>query len=139
MLRKRLNIFAKLTGVALIVVAVSLGIRALRNHIPDSLNEIRSPDGSFRLVVAEELAGFPGQVCIKDAYVLSADAKLDWSGEDNHIYAGACDGLLDIHWNGSQVEGTVNLKAATEGVSYVMVRRYGAEGKVQINWLTGHQ
>lgn len=121
-------------GLAVLGAAGMLGLRALRNHAPDSLGEIVSPDGRYRIFVAEELVGFPGQVCVKDAYGLKVGKSLDRNDEESHVYAGACDGLTNIHWVGATVEGTVNISAAIDGVVGVSLRSYGAGGKVRVKW-----
>lgn len=136
--QKRLHIVgATLAGVALVVGAGAIGLHALRNHAPDTRREIASPDGRFRLVITEELAGFPGQVCIEEVYALGAGVELDRNDQNDRVFAGACDGLLNIRWAGSQVEGTVDLQAAARGVAGVTVRESGASGKVRANWLAG--
>jgi hypothetical protein len=121
---------------AVVGIAGAIGLRAWRNQAPDSRHEIVSPDGHYRIAVEEDWLGFPGQVCVKGVYVLKAGASLDRNDEDNLVYAGACDGLGDIRWVGSHIEGTVNLPAALEGVVAVTLRRYGAEGKVSVNWMS---
>lgn len=135
---QRLRIIAAtLVGVGLLFGAGAFGLHALRNHAPDSLREIASPNGRFRLVITEEFVGFPGQVCIKDVYALSASAKLDRTDENARVFTGACEGLLNIRWAGSQVEATVDPGAATAGVAFVTLRSSGANGEVQVKWLTG--
>jgi hypothetical protein len=129
--------FLTLVGALAVLGATGgLGLRALRNHAPDNLGEIVSPDGHYRILVAEDLVGFPGQACIKDAYVLKVGKSLDRNDEDSHIYAGACDGLTNIHWVGDTIEGTVNISAATDGVARLSLRSFGAGGKVRMKWIS---
>lgn len=42
-----------------LLLAGAAGLRMLRNHPPDALSELVSPDGRYRIVITEELAGFP--------------------------------------------------------------------------------
>ncbi|MGJ9418859.1 hypothetical protein ACHAC9_13980 [Massilia sp. CMS3.1] len=118
-------------------VLFSAGAAALdiaRNHSPDSLVELISPDHRYRIVITEELAGFPGSSCIKQVYVLPADDTFDRNDEDNEVFVGGCQGLTAVRWNGDRIQGTVALKAAVEGVSVVRLKGFAAKGKVQLIW-----
>lgn len=130
------RILTVIGGLAVLAGAGILGLRALRNHVPDSLSEIPSPDSHYRILVVEDLAGFPGQFCVKDAYVLKVGKSLDRNDEDSHIYAGACEGLTNIHWVGDAIEGKVNITTAINGVAEVNLRSYAASGKVHVNWFS---
>jgi len=130
------SLLAVIGALALIGIAGVIGLHAIRNHAPDGFREVVSPNGHFRIAIEEELVGFPGQVCVKDVHVLKVGASLDRTDEDTLVYAGACDGLGDIRWVGTHIEGTVNLPAALEGVVAVTLRRYWAEGEVSVNWLS---
>lgn len=116
----------------LLVLLGSVGLRVMASHSPDSLNEVVSPDGRYRLVSAEDLVGFPSQVCIKDVYVIKAGASLDRSDESNHIFAGACGGLIGIRWGRNGIEGTLSVVNAVDGVAAVTIRPHAADGKVRV-------
>lgn len=106
----------------------------LRNHPPDSLSELISPDGRYRIVITEEIAGFPGSFCFKQVYVLGVRDTFDRNDEDNQVFAGACDGLGSIHWNGTRIQGAVAPDAAVVGVKSLTLKQFGANGKVQLSW-----
>ena len=106
----------------------------LRNHSPDSLSELVSPDGRYRIVITEDLAGFPGSVCIKQVYVLRVRDILDRSDEDNQVFAGACDGLESIRWDGARIRAIIVPAAAVAGVNSLTLKQFGANGKVQLSW-----
>ena len=106
----------------------------LRNHSPDSLSELVSPDGRYRIVITEDLAGFPGSVCIKQVYVLRVRDILDRSDEDNQVFAGACDGLESIQWDGARIRAIIVPAAAVAGVNSLTLKQFGANGKVQLSW-----
>ena len=46
--------------------AGAAGLRILRDRPPDSRMEMMSPDGRHRIVITEDLAGFPGATIIAD-------------------------------------------------------------------------
>ena len=104
-------------------------------NTPDSIGELISPDGRYRMVITEELAGFPGAYCSKQVYVLGAHERFNRSDEDNQVFAGACDGLNSIAWDGARILGTVTPNAALVGVSSLKLKGYGANGKVRLSWL----
>jgi hypothetical protein len=114
--------------------AAAAGLRLLRNHPPDSIRELPSPDGRYRLVITEDLAGFPGAVCIKQVYALGARATLDRNDEDNLLYAGACDGLRDLRWDGARVRGSIDAALAVADVRSMKLRHLGANGGVEVDW-----
>lgn len=109
-------------------------LHMLRNLSPDQQTELISPDHSYRIVVTEQLAGFPGSVCIKQVYVLRARDRFDRNDEDNEIFAGACDGLIAINWNGRRVEGDIVLAEAVNDVRALTLKSHGANGHVQVTW-----
>ena len=121
-------------GAAVLYSAVAAALHVVRNHAPDSLTELISPDRRYRIVMTEELAGFPGASCIKQVYVLPARAVFDRNDEDNEVFAGACQGLTGIQWNGDRINGTVALGPAIEGVKALKLKEYGANGSVQLSW-----
>ena len=110
------------------------GLRMLLNN-PDSISERISPDGRYRMVITEELAGFPGAYCTKQVYVLRANERFNRSDDDNQVYAGACDGLNSIAWDGARVLGTVTPHAALVGVSALKLKGYAANGEVRLSWV----
>jgi len=114
--------------------AAAAGLRLFRNQPPDSAWEMVSPDGRHRIVITEDIAGFPGSVCIKQVYVLGARARLDRNDEDNLVFSGACDGLGDVQWDGRRVRGVVMPAAAVAGVNSLRLKQFGADGEVQLNW-----
>ena len=120
-------------GGAVLLLLGSAGLRLLRNHAPDSLSEQTSPDGRYRIVTTEEVLGFPGSYCIKQVYVIGIHQQLDRSDTDNEVFAGACDGLNGVAWDGARVIGTVTPNAAVNGVNLTM-KHYGADGKVMLQW-----
>jgi hypothetical protein len=128
------TLLAVVGACALLVLLGSVGLRAMASHSPDSLNEVISPDGRYRLVSTEDFVGFPGQVCVKDVYVIKAGASLDRSDDSNHIFAGACGGLLGIRWGSNGIEGTLCVVNAVDGVAAVTIRPYAADGKVRVTW-----
>jgi hypothetical protein len=93
-----------------------------------------SPDGRHRIVITEDIAGFPGSVCIKQVYVLGARAKFDRNDEDNLVFSGACDGLEGVQWDGKRVRGIVIPAAAVVGVNSLKLKQFGADGEVQLHW-----
>jgi hypothetical protein len=114
--------------------AGAAGLRLIRDHPPDSRQEMVSPDGRHRIVITEELAGFPGAVCIKQVYVLGARETFDRNDEDNLVFAGACDGLRGIQWDGTRILGIVVPGAAVAGVRGLTLRESGAAGEVRLRW-----
>jgi hypothetical protein len=114
--------------------AGAAGLRLIMDHPPDSRQEMISPDGRHRIVITEELAGFPGAVCIKQVYVLGARETFDRNDEDNLVFAGACDGLRGIQWDGARIQGIVVPGAAVAGVRGLTLRESGAAGKVRLRW-----
>lgn len=114
--------------------AGAAGLRILRDHPPDSRQEMISPDGRHRIVITEELAGFPGAVCIKQVYVLGARETFDRDDEDNLVFAGACDGLRGIQWDGARIQGIVVPGEAVAGVRGLTLRESGAAGEVRLRW-----
>lgn len=134
-LKKGARFLLMLTGgAAMLYAAAAATLHAARNHAPDSVTELMSPDHRYRIVMTEELAGFPGSSCIKQVYVLPARATFDRNDEDNEVFAGACEGLTSIRWNGGRIQGTVALGPAIEGVKALKLKRYGANGNVQLSW-----
>jgi hypothetical protein len=112
--------------------AGAAGLRILRDHPPDSRQDMISPDGRHRIVITEDLAGFPGAVCIKQVYVLGAREAFDRNDEDNLVFAGACDGLRGIQWDGARIQGIVAPAAAVAGVRGLTLR--GTAGEVRLYW-----
>lgn len=127
-------LLAAIGGGTVLMLAGTAGVSLLRNQPPDHLRELVSPDGRYRLVITEKLAGFPGSVCIKQVFVLRVQDRLDQNDEDTQVFDGACDGLSSIEWNGVGIRGTVAPNAALEGVNHLTLKRYGANGKVAVNW-----
>jgi hypothetical protein len=119
---------------ALLFVAAVAAQRVARNHAPDRLVELVSPDRNYRIVITEELAGFPGAYCIKQAYVLRAGAALDRNDEDDEVFAGGCQGLVDLRWEGARVRGAVSLSGAVDGVNALRLREHAAGGAVRVAW-----
>lgn len=117
--------------------AAAAGLRLFRNQPPDSAREMVSPDGRYRIVVTEDIAGFPGSVCIKQVYVIGARARFDRNDEDNLVFSGACAGLGGVQWDGARVRGIVIPAAAVVGVDSLKLKQFGANGEVQLDW-TGH-
>lgn len=130
------SLLAVVGALALIGIAGAMGLHAMRNRAPDGLREIVSPNGRYRIAIEEDLVGFPGQVCVNDVHVLKAGASLDRTDEDTLVYAGTCQGLGDIRWVGAHIEATLNLPAALDGVSRVTLRPHGANGKVDVKWVS---
>ena len=95
-----------------------------------------SPDRRYRIVITEEVAGFPGSYCIKQVYVLPAHDTFDRNDEDTEVFVGGCQGLTDIRWDGDRILGTVALGPAIEGVSALRMKGFAANGKVQLAWST---
>jgi hypothetical protein len=114
--------------------AGAAGLRLFRDHPPDSRQDMISPDGRHRIVITEELAGFPGAVCIKQVYVLRARETFDRNDEDNLVFAGACDGLGGIQWDGARIQGIVAPGAAVAGVRSLSLKQFGANGEVRLHW-----
>jgi hypothetical protein len=114
--------------------AAAAGLRIFRNHPPDSAWELVSPDGRHRIVITEEMAGFPGSSCIKQVYVLRARDAFDRNDEDNLVFSGACDGLGGVQWDGAQVRGIVIPDAAVAGVGSLKLKQFGANGEVKFIW-----
>lgn len=133
--RKGLLLLLALIGSGTVLYsAAAAGLRLFRNQPPDSAWEMVSPDGRHRIVITEDIAGFPGSVCIKQVYVLGARARLDRNDEDNLVFSGACDGLGGVQWDGTRVRGIVMPAAAVAGVSSLRLKQFGADGEVQLNW-----
>lgn len=114
--------------------AGAAGLRILRDRPPDSRLEMMSPDGRHRIVITEDLAGFPGATCIKQVYVLGARETFDRDDDDNLVFAGACDGLRGIQWDGARIQGIVVPGAAVAGVRGLTLRESGAAGEVRLLW-----
>jgi hypothetical protein len=134
----RKGIFLLLSWIGFATVLLLLGVAGLRilgNHTPDSIGELISPDGRHRMVITEDLVGFPGSFCIKQVYVLGAHDTFNRNDEDNQVYAGACDGLSSIAWDGARILGTVTPNAAVAGVNSMRLKGYGANGEVRLSWL----
>lgn len=121
-------------GGTVLFSAGAVALHIARNHAPDSLVELASSDHRYRIVITEELAGFPGSYCIKQVYVLPARATFDRNDDDNEVFVGSCEGLSDIRWNGDQIQGTVDLAIAAEGVRALTLKRVAANGNVQLTW-----
>lgn len=128
---------ATVGAAALLFAAAVAAQRAARNHAPDRRVELVSPDRRYRIVITEELAGFPGASCIEQAYVLRTRDGLDRNDEDNEVFAGGCQGLVDLRWNGARVLGTVSLSGGIDGVNALRLREYAAGGAVSVSW-SGH-
>jgi hypothetical protein len=134
-LRKSLLFLLAVIGSGTVLFSVgAAGLRLSRNHPPDSRRELVSPDGRYRIVITEEIVGFPGSSCVKQVYVLGVRDTFDRNDEDDMVFSGACDGVSDIRWNGARIEGTVIPGAAVAGVRSLILKRYGANGKVQLSW-----
>ena len=129
-----LLLLAAIGSGTVLYAAAAAGLRLLRNHSPDSIRELPSPDGRYRLVITEDIAGFPGAVCIKQVYVLGARATLDRNDEDNLVYSGACDGLGDVRWDRARVRASVDPAVAVAGVYSLKLRHLGANGGVEVDW-----
>lgn len=125
---------ALIGGGAVIYSAAAVALHIARNHSPDRLVELVSPDHHYRIVMTEELAGFPGSSCIKQVYVLPIHDSFDRNDEDNEVFAGGCRGLTDIRWEGERVLGTVALGPAIEAVNALRLKGFAAKGKVQLIW-----
>ena len=135
-LRTRLLLLLSWIGFATVLLLFGIaGLRLLRNQAPDSIGELISPDGGYRMVITEDLVGFPGSFCIKQVYVLRAHDRFNRNDEDNQVYAGACDGLSSIAWDGARILGTVTPNAAVAGVDSMKLKGYGANGKVRLSWV----
>jgi hypothetical protein len=114
--------------------AGAAGLRIFMDRPPDSRLEMISPDGRHRIVITENLAGFPGAACIKQVYVLGARETFDRNDDDNLVFAGACDGLRGIQWDGARIQGIVVPGAAVAGVRGLTLRESGAAGEVRLRW-----
>jgi hypothetical protein len=121
-------------GGTVLFSAGAVALHMVRNHSPDSYTELISPDRRYRMVITEEIAGFPGSFCIKQVYVLPAHDAFDRNDEDDEVFAGGCQGLTSIRWNGNRIQGTVALGAAIEGVKALKLKGFAANGKVQVTW-----
>jgi hypothetical protein len=121
-------------GGTVIYSAGAVALHIARNHSPDRLVELVSPDHHYRIFITEELAGFPGSSCIKQVYVLPIHDSFDRNDADNEVFSGGCEGLTDIRWSGDRVLGTVDLKPAIEAVSALRLKGFAAKGKVQLIW-----
>jgi hypothetical protein len=133
--RKGLLFLLALIGSGTVLLtAGAVGLRMLRNHPPDRLSELISPDGRYRIVITEEIAGFPGSFCFKQVYVLGVRDTFDRNDEDNQVFAGACDGLDSIRWDGARIQGTVAPGVAVVGVKSLTLKQFGGNGKVQLSW-----
>ena len=123
-----------LIGCATVLYLTGLSIlHLMRNGAPDKQTELFSPQWPYRIVITEQLAGFPGSVCIKQVYVLPEGAKFDRNDKDNEIFTGACDGLVAVNWNGDRVEGDIVFSRAADGVKS-QLKSYGADGEVKVVW-----
>jgi hypothetical protein len=129
-----LFVLALIGGGTVLFSVAAAGLRLFRNHRPDSVREMPSPDGRHRIVITEEIAGFPGSFCIKQVYVLRAQDTFDRNDDDNLVFAGACDGLSGIQWDGARVRGIVVPAAAVVGVNSLTLKQFGAQGEVQVSW-----
>jgi hypothetical protein len=121
-------------GGTVLFSAAAAALHIARHHPPDSLVELVSPDRRYRIVITQEIAGFPGSYCIKQAYVLDAQETFDRNDEDNAVFVGGCQGLTDIRWNGNRIQGTVALGAAVENVNALKMKGFAANGKVALTW-----
>lgn len=119
---------------ALLMLLAYGALRASQDTKPDSLKEVISPDGQYRLVSTEDLVGFPGQACVKSIYILKTGQQLNVRDETNRIFSGACDGMVAINWNSKGVEGTVNVAKAVDGVAALTLKEYAVRGKVRVMW-----
>jgi hypothetical protein len=133
--RKALLLLLALIGSGTVLYSTAAaGFRLFRHHPPDSVRELPSPDGRHRIVITEEIAGFPGSFCIKQVYVLGVRDTFDRNDEDNLVFSGACDGFGGIEWDGVRVRGIVVPGAAVVGVSSLKLKQFGANGEVQLSW-----
>ncbi|MDB5962971.1 MAG: hypothetical protein JWP59_4265 [Massilia sp.] len=114
----------------LLYVAGAVCLRWMRNSSPGSHIDIASPDKVHRMVILDMLVGFPGQTCIKEVYVLRAKDELERGDDDSRVYTGACNGLRNIHWVGSNIEADTDLVAAGEDVRYFTLRNRAGAGTV---------
>jgi hypothetical protein len=121
-------------GATILFLSAAAALHIARNHPPDSLVELVSPDRRYRIVITQESAGFPGSDCIKQAYVLAAEEAFDRNDEDNEVFVGGCKGLTDIRWNGNRIDGTVAIRAAVENVKALKMKGSAAKGKVALTW-----
>ena len=134
-LKKCTLFLLSLIGGGTVLLSAGAVIRHMaRDHSPDSLSELVSPDHRYRIVITEEIAGFPGSSCIKQIYVLPAHATLDRNDENSEVFVGGCRGLTSIRWNGDQIQGVVALGAGIEGVNALKLRGTAADGKIQLSW-----
>lgn len=134
-LKKVLPFLLALIGSGTVIYSAgAVALHLARNHAPDSLVELASPNHRYRIVITEELAGFPSSNCIKQVYVLPIDASFDRNDEDNEVYVGACEGLTDVQWNGNRVQGKVALAHAIEGVKALRLKAFAAKGEVRLFW-----
>ncbi|MFC0167333.1 hypothetical protein ACFFKC_04500 [Pseudoduganella danionis] len=132
--KKARALLAILGACTLLMQLGSFALRAIASHTHDLVSETISPDGQYRMVVTEDLVGFPGQVCIKDVYIIRARTSSHSVDEDKLIYSGACNGLLGIKWGAKGIEGTLSVANAVDGVAAVTIRQYAAEGMVRVIW-----
>jgi GTP-dependent phosphoenolpyruvate carboxykinase len=65
---------------------------------------------------------------------LGVHDTFDRNDEGNQVFAGACDGLRNIQWIGSRIQGIVLLGAAVVGVKSLTLKQFGANGDVQVSW-----
>lgn len=128
------NLLAAVGACTVLILLGYIGLRAWQDTTPDSLKEVVSPDGQYRLISTEDLVGFPGQACVKNIYIVKTGDQLDVRDETNRIFSGACDGVAAINWNSKGVEGTVNVAKAVDGVAGLTIKEYAVRGKVRVTW-----
>lgn len=128
------TLLAVVGACALLMLLAYGALRAWQDTTPDSVKEVISPDGQYRLVSTEDLVGFPGQACVKSIYILKTGEQLNVRDQTDRIFSGACDGMVAIKWNSKGVEGTVNVAKAVDGVAGLMVKEYAVRGKVRVTW-----
>lgn len=128
------SVLTLIGGLTILAAALYGALQLMRQHAPDTQTELVSPDRRHRIVITEQLAGFPGATCIKQVYVVDARAGFDRDNEDNQVFSGACDGLAGIGWNGNRVEGSVALAAAVDSAQVFKLKGSAADGKVQLSW-----
>lgn len=111
---------------------ISRDLRRLDQH--DCPRTRKRTRRRYCLVITEEIAGFPGAVCIKQVHVVAARAAFDRKDKDNQVFSGGCDGLASIAWNGKQIQGTVALAAALDGAQVLELKGSAAGGQVHLSW-----
>ncbi|GEM_PF-5768330 len=116
-------ILAAIGACALCALAVWLAMPLLRNQAADSVSELVAPDKRYALVVTETLAGFPGQVCIKEAYLVRNKRSLDRRDDASRVYSGSCAGLRFAKWDAHVLHVGIDVAAAAEGVAATKIRK----------------